>query len=145
MNHTQSIVKEVTINAPVSKVWKALSEKEQINKWFMVTEDFDTTPGAKFHIGKKKDGSNHIKCTLTEFIPEKKISYTWDVFEPPVETLVTYEIEPDGDKTKLTLTHSRFELVAADEREQSVKDHTGGWSHFMNKIKEYIESNSEAN
>jgi len=136
----ENIVKEISINAPVSKVWKAISEKEQINKWFMPSEDYKPEVGNTFHMTGSKEGTEYPHtCTITEIIPEKKLSYTWGMSAIEGETLVSYELEPEGSGTKLTLTHSGWDKVKFTSNDISLTDYHNGWNHFIGKIKEYSE------
>ncbi len=66
--------------------------------------------------------------TITEFIPNKKISYTWeDSYEPDFSrTVVIWELEKiENNKTSLKLLHTGFK---ADEK---AKQYDEGWSHFL--------------
>ena len=72
---------------------------------------------------------------ITEFLPNKKISYTWQ--EPNIsnfpKTVVTWELEQiDDNKTRLNLLHSGF------RPDETAKKHDQGWSHFLNELKKYL-------
>ncbi|MBS1494148.1 MAG: SRPBCC domain-containing protein [Bacteroidetes bacterium] len=147
MNSTESAViegtlcKEVIINAPVSKVWKALTEKEQIDQWFMPPENFKPEIGNTFKMTGSKDGVSYPHtCTITEIIPEKILAYTWSISAIDGETLVTWELQEMNSGTKLTLTHSNWDKVKFNTTAISTNDYINGWNHFTNKLKEYSET-----
>jgi uncharacterized protein YndB with AHSA1/START domain len=74
--------------------------------------------------------------TITEFIPNKKLSYSWQEpnFADFPRTVVTWELdEIEIDKTRLKLCHTGFK---ADEKAQK---HNQGWSHFLTELKKYCE------
>lgn len=147
MNTTESLIeegiicKEVIINASLSKVWKALTEQKQIEKWFMAPDNFILEVGTTFHMTGTKNGiSFPHKCTIVEVIPEKKLSYTWNMNAIDGETIVTWELELQDTATKLTLTHSQWDKVKFNTPDLSHDDYFNGWNHFTNKLKEYSET-----
>ena len=56
------------------------------------------------------------------------------------ETLVTWELQKEGEATKLTLTHSQWDKVKFNSDEISINDYVNGWEHFTSKLKEYSET-----
>lgn len=142
MANTQPVVKELTIDAPISKVWKALTEKEQIAKWLMPSDNFELKVGTTFNmLGTSKGVEYPHICTITEIIPEKKLSYTWAVKDKLSDTLVTYELEELNGKTKLTLTHSGWDKVTLAAEGAFRDDYTNGWNQVLPGLKNYVESN----
>lgn len=147
MNSTETLIeegticKEVIINTPLSKVWKALTEQKQIEKWFMAPDNFIPEVGTIFHMTGTKDGKSFPHtCTILEVIPEKKLSYTWNMTAIDGETIVTWELEELGKTTKLTLTHSQWDKVKFNTPDLSHDDYVNGWNYFTNKLKEYSET-----
>lgn len=54
---SQTVVQEVIYNAPVEKVWQALTDKDQMKQWYFDIPDFNTAPGSRFDFyeGPKKN------------------------------------------------------------------------------------------
>jgi len=145
MQNTESVVKEIIINAPVSRVWSALTEKEQIGKWLMPTSDFTPEAGTTFNmLGKNKGVEYPHICRVVEIIPEKKLVYTWAVKNLLCDTLVTYELADDDGNTKLTLTHSGWDKVTLAEPGTQREDYNNGWEHVIPGLKKYVEENATA-
>jgi len=145
MRNTEPIIKEVIIDAPVKKVWAALTEKEQFGKWFLPAEELKPEVGTTFHMTGYFEGKAypHV-CTVTEVIPEKKIAYTWEIEGDLGETLVTYELEQTGDKTKVTMTHSGFDKYPFDAPQESRDGYANGWEKIINVyLKDYVEKGVE--
>ena len=142
MGNTEPVVKETTIDASPAKVWMALTEKDRIGKWLMPTHDFELKVGTTFNMtGKSKDIEYHHICTITEIVPKKKLSYTWAVKDKLSDTLVTYELEEQEGKTKLTLTHSGWDKVKLTTEGTHRDDYNNGWEQVIPGLKKYIESN----
>ncbi len=136
----QPIVKEITINAPVTKVWQAISSKDDLAKWFHPSDDFKLEIGHTFHMTGQHEGKEYPHTmTITEIIPEQKLGLDWYIEGDAGVTQVTYELKAEGDKTKVKLTHTGFDKYA--EGEANRNDYNGGWEHVLNTLlKEYVEN-----
>ncbi|MGH9977347.1 MAG: SRPBCC family protein, partial [Nitrososphaeraceae archaeon] len=78
--------------------------------------------------------------TITEFIPNKRLSYSWH--EPNIpdfpNTVVTWELERiENNKTRLNLLHTGF------KSDETAKKHNEGWSHFLTGLKKYCEKRNK--
>jgi len=132
---------EVIINAPASKVWKAISEKEQISEWLMPVEDFLLEPGNVSHMTFKGEGFT-VKHTYTikEIDKEKKLILLWQVENFAGDTFITYELEESGARTKLTFSLKGWEGAAFESNEQSREEDIKAWKEVIqNVLKNYIE------
>jgi uncharacterized protein YndB with AHSA1/START domain len=144
---TLEVMKNIVIDAPPEVVFKAITDQNQLTNWFPDQAILETKVGGKMKFGFYKNSKRgNQECgrdrdyfhegTITEFILNKKISYTWeDSYEPDFpRTVVTWELEKiDKDKTNLKLLHTGFK---ADEK---VKQYDEGWSHFLNELIKYCE------
>ena len=136
----QPLIKEITVNAPISKVWKAITEKEELAKWFHTSEDYIFEEGKTFHMDALHEGKNYLHTiTITKIIPEKKLGLDWFIESDCGITQVLYELEPSGDKTKVKVTHSGFDKYG-DAGEKNRTGYSSGWDHVLNVLlKEYVE------
>ena len=76
--NTEPIVIEHVFNAPVNKVWAAISNRDEMKKWYFDLAEFKPEPGFDFSFvgGTEENKYTHL-CRVTEAIPGKKLSYTW--------------------------------------------------------------------
>jgi uncharacterized protein YndB with AHSA1/START domain len=75
-NKIEPLVIERTFNAPVTQVWKAITTKEEMKRWFFAIEEFKSDVGFEFQFYGEKDGVKYFhRCKITEVIPEKKLAY----------------------------------------------------------------------
>src|ERR1044072_2839125 len=90
----EPLIKEVSINAPASRVWKAITSKEEMKSWSFDIKEFEPVPGFEFRFEGGKDGQVFVHiCTVKEVVENKKFSYTWTYQNfPGIETLVTIEL-----------------------------------------------------
>src|SRR3981081_1394310 len=97
----EAIVIERTFKAPIAKVWKALTDVDQMREWYFDLKEFKPQVGFEFEFVVEHEGNQYPHlCKVTEGIPQKKIAYTWRYKGEPGDSLVTIELFADGDKTR---------------------------------------------
>ena len=96
------IVFERRIKKPVAKVWAAITTPERIADWF-TTADLDPRVGGHYRLSFG-DGSD-VAGVVTEFEPLRCFAHTWPHAEHPA-SVVRYELAPDGEGCRLTLTQT---------------------------------------
>ena len=137
----EPILKKVTINAPVSKVWKALTDPAEIGKWMLMQTTFLPQKGKNFTFKSEptENWDGVFKCSVKEVIENKKLVYSWDSNFINAETIVSFELKEIGKQTEVTLIHSGWEKMEANQ-EQTKSSHIEGWDvRFIVKLKEVVE------
>lgn len=142
---TDAIVLERTFNAPVARVWKALTDVDQMREWYFDLKEFKPEVGFEFGFVVEHEGNTYDhRCRITEAIPQMKIAYTWRYHGHEGNSLVTFELFPEGEKTRLKLTHEgldTFPKTAAFARENFEK----GWTAIIGtELKEFVEKKQKA-
>jgi len=137
---TEAVVIERTYNASVARVWRALTDANQMREWYFDLKEFKPEPGFEFQFVVEHEGNTYDhRCRITEVIPEKKLVYTWRYEGHEGNSLVTFELFPEGDKTRLKLTHEgldTFPRTPAFARENFVK----GWTEIIgSSLKGFLE------
>lgn len=141
MNNTPIII-ERTFNAPVYKVWAAITDKTKMKEWYFDLSEFKAEAGFEFQFyGEGKEGEKYLHlCTVQEAIVNKKLSYTWRYDGYEGNSLVSFELFSEGDKTKLILTHSGLETFPATTNAFAKENFVEGWTHIINvSLKDYLE------
>jgi uncharacterized protein YndB with AHSA1/START domain len=137
---TAPFVIERTYNAPADKVWQAITDKDKMKQWYFDLKEFKPEVGFEFQFsgGSKEKSYLHL-CKITEVVTGRKLSHSWQYDGYPGESFVTFELFPEGDKTRLKLTHAGLETFPA-ERDFSRESFTKGWTHIIGKsLPEYLE------
>ena len=138
---SEPIVIERTYNAPVEKVWAALTDNDQMKQWYFNLAAFKPEVGFEFQFTGGPDGRTYLHlCKVTEVITGKKITYSWryDVYE--CNSFVTFELFPEGDKTRLKLTHTDLHTFPASNPDLAKHNFVAGWTHIIGtSLKEFSE------
>lgn len=127
------------IDAPIETVWAAWTDPLAMKRWLapgnaaVVRAVADAVIGGKFLIEfHGADGRKWLtRGVYREVVPCRRLVHTWCWEGSDVDTLLTVEFEPESpDRTRLTLTHSRFSQdEARDEHERS-------WISCLAKLQE---------
>ncbi len=136
------IIKEILLNASPAKVWKAITNPEDMKVWYFDLPGFKTEVGYEFSFyGETADGTKYLHlCKITEVVPHERISYTWRYEGYEGESLVTFELVPDGDKTLVRLTHSKIETFPKDNKDLRKENFDGGWEAIIREsLKHFVE------
>ena len=144
MNEAPLVI-ERTFNEPAEKIWKAITDINQMKQWyfpqleqFKPEKDFET----QFNVHHEGKDFLHI-WKIKEVVPMKKISVEWKYGGYPGNSLVSFELFTQGNKTKLVLTHERIETFIPEKYPELAKSNfLEGWTQFMDKgLKDFLENN----
>jgi uncharacterized protein YndB with AHSA1/START domain len=143
---TQHFEIERTYDAPVKRVWEAISDKDRMKQWYFDIPEFKAEVGAEFEFegGPPEKSYRHL-CMVKEVIPEKKLSYSWRYDGYPGNSLVTFELFPEGEnRTRLKLTHTGLETFPADTNpDLAAKNFAMGWTDIIGKnLPDFVETDS---
>ncbi|HTJ48302.1 MAG TPA: SRPBCC domain-containing protein [Cyclobacteriaceae bacterium] len=137
------LVIENSYPVPIAKVWKALTDKNQMKLWYFDLPEFKPEVGLEFQFYGGKDENNQYlhKCKITEVIINKKITYSWlyDGYEG--KSFVTFELFEEGNKTRLKLTHTGLETLP-NNPDFAKERFAEGWTYITGtSLKEFLEKN----
>lgn len=151
-NRMEKIEKRIELRAPVSRVWRALTDHREFGQWFRVKLDGPFVPGQISRGQMTYPGYEHIKweAIVQKMEPERLFSFTWphpksrdkanyspDYSKDP-STLVEFRLEKTAAGTLLTLTESGFENLPDDLRLEAFRRNDGGWTQQMKNIESYL-------
>ena len=140
-NLTEAVVIERTFNAPIARVWKALTDAEDMRRWYFELKEFKPEVGFEFEFTVEHEGVKYCHlCKITEVIPQKKLAYTWRYRGHEGDSLVTFELFADGNKTRLKLIHEGLETfpkLPSFARKRFME----GWTQIIgSSLKEFVET-----
>jgi len=142
------IEKQITIAAPISRVWQALTDHNQFGEWFRVKLDGPFVPGKPSTGFITWPGYEHLKwsAVIQKIEPERYFSLTWHPYSidpdrdysAEIPTLVEFTLEPSSDGTVLTIVESGFENIPADRRAEAFLRNDNGWAQQMENIQTHV-------
>jgi uncharacterized protein YndB with AHSA1/START domain len=118
---TAEVVFERHFDAAPERVWRALTDPRELAGWLAPAE-IDLRVGGSV-ILKFDDGDERGK--ITELREPEVIAYTWN--EGKTDSLVRFELEPDGSGTRLMLRHTF-------DGEADLPSYGGGWHHHLEQL-----------
>src|SRR5260370_5507780 len=149
------IEKRIELKAPVSRVWRALTDNREFGEWFRVKLEGPFAPGQVTRGQITYPGYEHIRweATIQKMEHERVFSFTWpqarslekteksqDYSKAP-NTLVEFRLEPIPGGTLLVLTESGFNKIPADWRPEAFRRNDGGWTEQMQNIEAHVTQN----
>jgi uncharacterized protein YndB with AHSA1/START domain len=126
------------LDASPEKVYAAWTDPQKITRWFGRADatagsfraDIDARIGGHFRVSfSAKDEYYQVGGIYREVVPNRRLVFSWAWHSTPErESLVTVQLEPDGDGTLLTLHHEQlFDDAARD-------GHQRGWTGALDKL-----------
>jgi uncharacterized protein YndB with AHSA1/START domain len=138
---TEPFVIERTLNAPAEKIWKAITDRDQMKQWYFDIAEFKPEIGFEFtFIGGSEEKTYIHLCKITKIEPGKLLQYSWRYQDYPRNSFVTFELFPEGNATRLKLTHEGLETFPQDSKDFARESFAGGWTYIIGtSIKEFVE------
>ncbi|MBI3511465.1 MAG: SRPBCC domain-containing protein [Bacteroidetes bacterium] len=133
---------ERTYDAPLKKVWKAITDKDEMKHWYFSLPEFRAEVGFEFRfVGGPSPEKQYLHiCVVTEVIPEKKLTYSWRYDGYEGNSFVTFELFAVGNKTRVVLTHRGLETFPAGNPDFAKGNFSVGWTHIIGTaLKEFSE------
>jgi len=149
---TDRIEKTIELNAPVPRVWRALTDHREFGTWFRVRLDRPFVPGQISRGQITYPGYEHVgwEAVVQKMVPERLFSFTWHPYaidpsedyskEPP--TLVEFTLKKIPTGTLLRVLESGFDKLPDKRRLEAFRMNEGGWSQQVKNIAAHVEQAS---
>lgn len=125
----------ITIERPAEEVWRALTRKADVDRYYLAPLGADiTAAGSDLYYGTA--AQRLIFGRVVTLRPPLELTHTFHFGggADPRESLVTYRLTAEGDRTRLNLEHSGF---PADS--QPFADISMGWPIILGGLKAHLE------
>jgi uncharacterized protein YndB with AHSA1/START domain len=147
---TDRIEKQITLDAPRSRVWRALTEVEQFNAWFGVSLGTPFAPGAEVSGPISIRGYEHVtmRIWIETLEPERFFCFRWhpyaiepgDDYSAEPTTRVSFTLEDAGTGTRLTIVESGFDAIPESRRAKAFTMNAKGWNGQAENIRKFLAS-----
>jgi uncharacterized protein YndB with AHSA1/START domain len=142
------IEKRLELKAPVSRVWRALTDYREFGEWFRVKIDGPFVQGQVSTGHITYPGYEHLKweAVVQKIEPERLFSYTWHPaavdankdYSKETPTLVEFRLEKTATGTLLVVTESGFDKIPKDRMQEAFRMNDGGWTQQMKNIEQHV-------
>lgn len=143
-----TIVKVIELKAPLSRVWRAISDHKEFGQWFSVKLDGPFKPGSVSTGKMTFPGYEDYpwRAIVERMEPQRLFSFRWHDYDEKsgvdlaeqATTLVEFRLEPTAEGTRLTITESGFEALPDHRRIEVLRDNTEGWNIQTNNIAAHV-------
>lgn len=142
-----TITEEKTFQVPVSALYKAWTEEEELKNWWkpggrtLSSLDAELEEGGTlkytFETLEESNGNLVIDGEYREVLPEEKLVYTWNwsIDDAPVENgeyQLTVEFSGEGDASKLHITQENT------GGQEAIHPHKEGWDKALAELDAYL-------
>jgi uncharacterized protein YndB with AHSA1/START domain len=149
---SEQIEKRIEIKAPVSRVWRAITDYREFGEWFRVKLEGPFVAGQMSRGQITYPGYEHLswEAMIEKIEPEKLFSFTWPHskslekadyngnYAKNPKTLVEFKLEKTANGTVLVVTESGFDKIPADWRLEAFRRNDGGWAEQVKNIENYV-------
>jgi uncharacterized protein YndB with AHSA1/START domain len=142
------IEKQIELKAPVSRVWRALTDYREFGEWFRVKLEGPFVVGQVSAGYITWPGYEHLRMEVVvqTIEPERYFSYTWHPYalDPKVDysketpTLVEFTLKKTAKGTLLMVTESGFDKIPAGRRAEAFRMNENGWAQQLKNIESYV-------
>lgn len=140
-NDRGTITIERTVSAPLSLVWDALTNIDHMRIWyFPMMSGFKPEVGFEFQFRAGNENKDWLhKCRVTEVIPQQRIQYSWRYDGYEGNSLVTFDLAPEGESTRVTVTHTGLDTFP-QQPEFAASNFEMGWTELVGSLlKTFVE------
>lgn len=137
-----SAERSIWIAASRERVWRAITDAEQLEKWFSPGTSWHSTGdtvGSKLFVADPETGAEMYVQVIEAFEPPRRL-VTRSV--PPANEVphaTEWTLEEENGGTRLTLTHTGYELAPVDTRYISMEQNTFGFGMMLENLQAYVE------
>jgi uncharacterized protein YndB with AHSA1/START domain len=151
---TDSVEREILIEASPEVVWGVITEPEQISRWFSDDADFEGRAGADGALTWKPGGRGGDKevdlvvpIRVVDAEPFRRFSFRWNhpqgaQPDQSNSALVEFSLIEEAGGTRLKVVESGIDLVTHDEQSNAryVEEHGHGWGKHFGELRDYVAS-----
>jgi uncharacterized protein YndB with AHSA1/START domain len=130
----RTVEKELFIAAAPDRVYRAFTDKGELERWFVTEAQIDPRPGGIFNLYWKE---NHVPGQIVALDPPRRMVFTWDDGPKYGVTTCSIDFEPHNDGTLLRLTHTGF--GDGDNWDDLYNGVNGGWTEELENLRRWLE------
>jgi uncharacterized protein YndB with AHSA1/START domain len=138
---------DTLIEAPPERVWRALATENAWRQWFNAKTQLEPRLGGRFRVEGTHAGAAYVFVgEVVVFEPPREIAVTWipvgtDWPFPDVHSIVRFTLAPEGNGTRVRVSHEGFERLPEPFRTKEFQDFSRGWNadEELAWLRDYVE------
>jgi uncharacterized protein YndB with AHSA1/START domain len=142
---TYAVERSIWIAAPSERVWRAITDPVQIEKWFSPGTPWRLSAlevGGRLFVPDGETGAEQYTQVIDLVDPPHRLVLR-SVPEPPATVEVTdHTLQEENGGTRLIITHSGYELVPEEMRWSVMEQNAFGFGMMLENLKAQIEGQS---
>ena len=126
----------IKIEASPGRVWQALTDPEELNRWVATGAAVDLRPGGTYSYGWEENGHSGYPLKVESLDPPHRLVHTWD--DDGFVERVTWTLIPlrEGTATRLLLQHEMHDPANGE-------GYRIGWPGFLNRLWWLLQTHTE--
>ena len=143
------IDRTIDIQAPPERVWRALTDVQQLSSWFQVTIEGTIAAGSDVWMTSvhPEHRGQRFRVWIVELTPPRRVIWQWhpgavdasvDYTREP-RTTVTFTLEPTASGTRVTVSETGFNEISLARRAKVYDDNSQGWAEVLAWLQNYVE------
>jgi len=133
---TKTIRREILIPQPREQVWRGIADSAALAEW-MFPNDFVPRVGHRFAFRVPPNPKVNfdglvVNCEVLACDPPVRLVFSWSA-AGLVGTQVSFQLEPDGEGTRLLFEHSGFD-VSQPFGQQAFRGAEYGWTKMLGQL-----------
>jgi uncharacterized protein YndB with AHSA1/START domain len=148
---TDRIEKSAELNAPIDRVWRALTDHVEFGAWFGVKLEGPFVVGQTARGQITHPGYEHVvwQAKIVTIDPEQRLfAMRWHPYgvDPKVDyakepqTLIEFRLKPTATGAHISIVESGFDAVPAHRRDEAFRMNDKGWTQQIDNIRRHVES-----
>jgi len=142
-----AVERTVWIAAPRERAWRAVTEPEQLDRWYATYYRWEIPAlqvGTTIKFYNKDNNTDFMLATIEVVDPPRQFTLRWQPDQQyPAMTLITsFLLEEENGGTRVTISESSYESLPDDERQQWLDATGAGYTKSMENLKAHLEGRS---
>lgn len=140
---TLSSERSIWIDAPRERVWRAITDPVELQKWFSPTTPWNLSAlevGGRLFVRDEETGAEMYVQVIELLDPPHRLM-TRTIPEPPDTTVsgTTYTLDEEDNGTRITITLSGYEQQPEESRWDNMEQNTLGFGLMLLNVKAHVE------
>ncbi len=134
---TRRISESIWVQATPARVFRALTEAKELNRWFLAGSQTEPRKGGRILLRWSMKQRGHENRFVT-FRPGREVAYTWKWPQNHGQgEVVRFRLRPSKGGTSVTVVHAGFN--SAEKHVPMFTGYVEGWAVYLCNLKCYLE------